>query len=124
MQKGSQQQVEIITEAEFSSSRSQAENSLNKRVMAGVIKQIANENNELAVTLRDKGKIKQAQKVLRDNTSYLRGQAGRVGAYGAPLKSLAEENEKDANNLDSGNWSASRKAMKARQHKLKTQQAY
>ena len=47
----------------LTTSKDVAEKSLNKRVMNSVIEQIATEQNERAVELRDKGKIKEAKKV-------------------------------------------------------------
>lgn len=111
--------------ARFTNSEAEAKSSINKRVMSSVIEQIATERNERAVTLRDKGKIKEAKKVLEDNAAYLQEEAQNLGGSFAPvLNDLATKNQKDSQNLEGKNWTASRKEMRARQYKQKTQQSY
>ena len=111
--------------ATFTDSKQQAEGSINKRVMSSVVEYIATERNEEAVALRDKGKIKEARKVLQGNASYLENEAKKLGGTYAPtLNSLAKKNKMDSENLAEDKWTASRKAMKARQYKQKTQQSY
>ncbi len=109
----------------FTKDKSSAERSINKRVMSSVVEQIATEYNEKAVSLRDKGKIKEARKVLQDNAAYLQQEAQNLGdEYAGSLNDLARKNKMDSENLEEGRWTASRKNMKARQYKLKTQQSY
>lgn len=112
-------------EANFTKSKSEAEGSVNKRVMSSVIEQIATERNEEAVSLRDKGMVEKAKKVLQDNAAYLAREAINLGGSFAPeLNKMAEKNKADSENLEGNNWTASRKDMKARQYKQKTQQSY
>lgn len=111
--------------ARFTRSRKDATRSINKRVMSTVVEQIAVERNEKAVTLRDKGRIKEARKVLEDNAAYLQEEAQNLGGdYASSLNDLAVKNKKDSENLEEGRWAASRKMMKARSYKQKTQQSY
>jgi len=110
---------------EFTKSKSRADNSINKRVMSSVVEQIATEQNEKAVLLRDQGKIKQAKKLLQDNAAYLKKEAENLGENFAPaLNEMAKKNKMESQNLEGNNWAASRKSMKARQYRQKTQQSY
>lgn len=109
----------------YSNDKDLAEGSTIKRVMSSVIEQIATERNERAVSLRDKGKVGEARRVLEENAAYLRQNAQELGGAFAPtLNEMADKNLKDSKNLEGRNWTASRKEMKARQYKQKTQQSY
>jgi len=109
----------------LTNSKQEAQNTINKRVMRGVVEQIATERNEKAVALRDKGNIKDARKVLEGNAAYLRDQAKNLGGdFEQELNKMAEKNNDESQNLDNGKWAASRKSMKARQYRQKTQQSY
>ena len=102
----------------------EAEATLNKPVMADVAVQIATERNEEAVSLRDKGDIAGAKKVLEENAAYLKDAAG---AFASPaLGSLSSENERQAAEIDGDDdtWNVTRKAMRAGQHNAKVQQSY
>ena len=103
-------------------SREEAEKSVNKRVMTEVVNQIAIERNERAVKLRDLGKIMEAKRQLRANSAYLKKHAKRFGSK--KLGDLARENDSDAEAVSGPRWNQTRKAMRARQYKGKTQQAY
>ncbi len=106
----------------FSASRPEADASVNKKVMTGVVNQIAIEENERAVKLRDKGKVKEAKKVLEKNADYLNREATRLGS--SELRSMGERNLNDAESLSTDAWSKTRKSMRARQYRGKTQQSY
>ena len=116
----------------FSSNAKDVEDSLNKPVMSQVTQQIATENSEQAVNLRDKGDIDGARKVLQDNAQYLKrsreaytsGVAPAAPASASALSDLQKQSEEAANNLDSGSWDRTRKVMRYDQHKAKVQQAY
>jgi Ca-activated chloride channel family protein len=109
-----------------------AEASINKQVMSQVTEQVATENSEKAVELRDKGDVAGARKALEENASFLKDQRGILGsgtAAAAPasveaLKKLEESSREAANNLDNDNWDKTRKVMRSDQHKSKVQQAY
>ena len=117
--------VQETASLRYTKDKTAAERSLNKRVMSSVVEQIGTIRNEKAVDLRDKGKIKEAKKVLEENAAYLRQEAQGLGdQYAGALNDLAKKNKMDSENLDEGRWAASRKEMKARQYKLKTQQSY
>ena len=109
-----------------------AEASINKQVMSQVTEQVATENSEKAVELRDKGDVAGAKKALEENASFLKDQRSVLGsgvAAAAPasveaLKKLEESSREAANNLDNDNWDKTRKVMRSDQHKSKVQQAY
>ncbi|MEZ5923115.1 MAG: VWA domain-containing protein [Hyphomicrobiaceae bacterium] len=100
----------------------EAEASLNRKVMTDVTTQIATEQNEEAVKLRDQGDTQGAVELLKKNSEYLKEQAGRLSA--PDLDALGTENEVQAGNIASGEWNATRKAMRAKQYKDKVQQSY
>lgn len=55
----------------FSHDKELIASSENKEVMVSSVQLVANETNKLALALRDQGKVKEAQKMLLDNASYL-----------------------------------------------------
>jgi Ca-activated chloride channel family protein len=103
----------------FSDSRLKSENSINKTIYADVVEQVAIENNERALALRDKGQVQEAQRVLMDNSSYLRSNSKRLDSK--KLDDYAVENEKDADGVKKENWSVQRKSMRETQGARKSQ---
>lgn len=103
----------------FSDSKSKVESSLNKRVYADVVEQIAIEQNERALALRDAGQIDEAKKILTHNSSYLYMNADKLDS--PKLAGYAGENQEDAENLDGVDWNAQRKSMRENQSMRKTQ---
>ncbi len=110
----------------------EAEASVNKSVMSQVTEQVATENSEKAVEMRDKGDMAGARKVLEDNAAYLNKQRGYVTSGAAPapaasakaLDDLERKSREAANSLEGEAWDKTRKAMRYDQHKSKVQQAY
>jgi len=91
--------------------------------MAAVATQTAVERNEQAVSLRDKGRVDEARKVLQKNAAYLDREAKRLGA--ASLSKMKEKALQDAGNLAKpGEWNRTRKSMRRDQYRSKTQQSY
>jgi hypothetical protein len=103
----------------FSDSKATVKNCLNKKVLADAVEQIAIENNKKALELRDKGEMAKAIDALTRNTAYLEFN-GRV-LDSEKLKTYAGENEIDADNLDSYNWTRQRKSMRENQTKRSMQ---
>ena len=103
----------------FSDAKAKVESSVNKPVYADVVEQIAIENNERALALRDKGQIDEAKQVLMKNSSYLRSNATALDS--TKLDSYAYENEKDADAVEDANWNVQRKEMRESQSVRKTQ---
>jgi len=106
--------------ARFSSSKQLVDKKTNHKVMVDVVEQIATERNELAVTLRDQGKIDKAREVLGDNAGYLNSNAAKYNSK--KLKDFGMQNEADAMNLDEQNWTRQRKSMRYEQSSRKRQQ--
>lgn len=125
LQKKSRETLSANTKINFTKNKKRAAKAVNKRVMSDVIEQIAIERNEQAVSLRDKGDVKRAKMLLQNNAAYLAKEAQNLGGSFAPkLKDLAKKNKADAENLTGEKWRASRKEMKARAYRQKTQQSY
>jgi Ca-activated chloride channel family protein len=108
--------------ASFSASMAEIDAKTNREVMVSVVESIANENNRMAVSLRDQGKVREAQKVLINNSAYLRTEGTRL--HSPKLMSTAGSNDEDADNLEADKWVGRRKMMRKMQHSTSTQQAY
>jgi Ca-activated chloride channel family protein len=129
---GARSTADAGVKARISADAKEAEGSINKSVMSQVTEQVATENSERAVELRDKGDIAAAKRALEENASYLSRQKSALGAglAAAPTASvealgkLEEKSREAANSLDDGTWEKTRKAMRQDQHKSKVQQAY
>jgi Ca-activated chloride channel family protein len=129
---GARAEAKASVTARFTEDAKEAEASVNKGVMSQVTEQIATENSEKAVELRDKGDIQAARKVLEENADYLNSQKSAlgVGALAAPtasistLDKLEAKSREAAANLEGENWDKTRKVMRQDQHKSKVQQAY
>ena len=63
--------IESKLNVTYTTSDSVVEEQTNKKVMIDVVRQIATENSEKAVALRDQGQIQQAEQALRHNSEYL-----------------------------------------------------
>lgn len=103
----------------FTESESTVEKSVNSTVMVDVVEQIANEQNELAMSMRDKGRVEEARKLLETNSEYLAGNAKKYDSE--KLYNDHKENANDAENLDQSSWTRQRKFMIFRQSTRKTQ---
>lgn len=105
--------------ASFSNSESKSDATLNKTMYADVVEQIAIENNERALALRDKGQIGQANQVLLDNVLYLRFNAEKLDSK--RLNEYAGINSLDADAVQKDDWNVQRKSMREEQTIRKTQ---
>lgn len=109
----------------FSASKKDQKAGVNREVVAEVTTQIANERNERALSLRDKGKANEARALLQKNAEYLKKQAQQLpAASAAQLNKMSKKNLEDAEKLSGSEWTKQRKIMRARQYKSKTQQSY
>lgn len=109
--------------ARFTESSKVVEQNTNADVMGVAVEQKAIETSKQAVELRDKGKIKEAQKILRSNASMLGLSAKKY--KNKKLEKLKNIQEEEADMLgDSSNWNKQRKQMRSDQHKWETQQTY
>lgn len=106
----------------FSDSPAVVASSVNKGVMIDVVRLIGAERSEQAVVLRDAGRKEEAQKILKGNAVFLKGNAE---IYLSPaLSHDALSNESDAKNLDGEKWQRSRKMMRSYQQGTANQQSY
>ncbi len=111
-----------VVTATFTDSTQLVEKETNALVMTAVVEQLAVEKNQLAVKLRDEGKIKEARQVLLDNASKLEEDAAKYDSK--ELEKLRDINRNDAENLDERQWNKQRKSMRREQHKSQSQQQY
>ena len=100
-------------------SQARVEKAVNSRVMVDVVEQIANERNELAVTMRDNGQIEKAKVLLFENTVFLNSNAAQYDSD--KLYKFEKENKDDAANLEGPGWNKQRKSMRSRQSSSRTQ---
>lgn len=129
---GARDTVETTVQVRFTDDAKEAEASLNKAVMSQVTEQIATENTERALELRNQGDVAGAKKMLMDNASFLGRNKAALGSGSAPapsasissLSSLEEKSREAAEALDEADWERTRRAMRYDQHKSKVQQAY
>jgi len=105
--------------AKVSDSQKAVDAGLNKRISADVVEQIAIENNEKALALRDAGQVVASQHVLMENVSYLRSNADKLESE--KLDAYAVENEADADAVQDEDWNVQRKVMRESQSVRKTQ---
>ena len=132
LDKGGPARVSTQPRVRFSSDAKDVDEGINKEVMTQVAAQIATENSEKAVELRDKGDIAGARQLLQENArsigklsvDYGSGPDAAAPASISKLKELEEQNRVAAENLDEDSWGRTRKAMRADQHKAKVQQSY
>jgi Ca-activated chloride channel family protein len=105
----------------FTNSKSLVEEKTNTNVMVKVVELIATERNEMALSLRDKGKIKEAKDLLGVNEEYLHSNAT---LYNSPqLYEYEQQQVEDKKNMDERNWTRQRKVMRSNQFRSRTQQS-
>jgi len=105
-----QERLRSTVTATFTDSKELVKSSGNKKVLAAAARQVASEKSELAMSLRDEGKIEEAKKVLHSNTLYLKEKAGEYESVW--LEKDAASNARQAENLAPGKWEAERKRSK------------
>lgn len=122
----------LAVSGRVSDDRKQQTASRDGEIMSEVTVQIATERSEEAVSLRDKGDLDGARKLLRENAAYLDETAKDLATAAAPpsakvmkeLRQLQESNVSASSNLSEENWAKTRKAMRYEQHKAKKRQSY
>lgn len=101
-------------------SKAFADGRINKNIRADVIEQIAIENNEKALALRDNGQIEKAKQVLLYNSTYLKENAKTLSS--PKLEAYAIENTADADTIENEQkWIRQRKGMRESQSIRRTQ---
>jgi Ca-activated chloride channel family protein len=71
MQTEATQKAAGSVEVRFSNSKDEVKKNLNKHVTADVVELLAVERNEMAMKLRDEGRLGEARQKLKDNVLYL-----------------------------------------------------
>jgi Ca-activated chloride channel family protein len=93
-----------------------------KEVAEAVVLQVATENADRAVALRDEGKLEEAQGVLEANALFLNQSATELGSN--KLLEYADDNEEFAEEIIEGDWVEQRKMMRDSSFENTTQQTY
>jgi len=96
--------------AHFTTSKSRVEENTNDKVMVDVVTQIAVEKSQVAVKLRDEGKIDEARKLFHGNANYLELNAKKFNSK--QLENYAGEQMMNADQVDK-NWNLQRKNITA-----------
>jgi len=106
----------------FVASAAEAGRHVDRDVMVRAVELVSNEQNRLAVKLRDQGQADEARRILQGNADWLNMNSA---FYNAPaLKKLEDQNRSDADNLDENSWKRQRKVMRRVQHQYEIQQSY
>ncbi len=108
--------------ARFTADKSEISRRRDREVMVRAVQLVSNEQNRMALQLRDQGKQQQAQQILQDNAAWLDMNSVTYGS--AKLKDLKRQNEEDARNLTPGKWKKRRKVMRREQHRMDALQSY
>jgi len=119
MKNNAEEKQSTTVTASLTRSREMYDSKQNKVVYADVVEQIAIENNEKALALRDQGQIEKAKAELISNTAYLRSNAAELGS--GKLDVYAVENENDAKAVQQEDWSGQRKVMRESQTMRRSQ---
>jgi Ca-activated chloride channel family protein len=116
------ERVAEISTVQFTRSSEKVEASVDKDAMISTVEQIAVEKNKEAVKLRDAGRLKEAEKVLRGNAVYLKEEAKKYDSE--RLREQSEKNETAADNVKGSGWTRHRKLMRKDQYTIDKQQSY
>jgi Ca-activated chloride channel family protein len=109
-----------IASNRFTKSPALVESSTNRAVMASAIEQIGVEKNQLAVSLRDQGRIEEARRVLMANAAFLAENAARYESK--ELESFSSVQQESAGKLDAEQWNGMRKSMQNDNNARQSQQ--
>jgi Ca-activated chloride channel family protein len=94
----------------------------NAVVMSAVAEQLAAEKNNIAIHLRDQGKIAEAQQVFLDNVRCLAEESAQYRSQ--TLQDLQQNSLIAVQYLDHHNWQRQRKRMREQLYKITQQQKY
>jgi len=119
---GEKETLYSTSHVHFTNLQASVDKSVNSMVMIDVVEQIANEKNEMAVTLRDKCQVDEAKKMLLGNAAYLNSNAAIYDSE--RLRQNEKDNKDDASNLSGAAWNKQRKSMRSRQTGSRTQNSY
>jgi Ca-activated chloride channel family protein len=94
--------------ARLTDSKSIVEENLNSRVMVDVVTLLAIEKSQMAVKLRDEGKIDEARNLFNLNATHLKSQAVRFNSR--ELENLSKEQSLNGDQVDK-DWNMQRKEI-------------
>jgi Ca-activated chloride channel family protein len=121
MQTNTTDRLSSSVSANFSDSLAVVEKNLNVLVCTDCVLQLANAQNILATSLRDRGDVAGARRVLITNSRYLKDFAEKYKS--ATLLIRGKDNYSQALTLESADWKRSRKQMRYLQNLDAIQQA-
>jgi Ca-activated chloride channel homolog len=113
--------LEGTADVVFCKSSSTVEKQTNKKLMVDVVKLVAAENNDLVITLRDKGDIRGAQKAAESNEAYININEVRFGSQALAQELINQKQFNDSLEQDE-EYKKSRKDMRAIQYQNRTNQ--
>lgn len=107
----------------FTGSKQIVDDSKDRETLVDAVKQIATETSEEAISLRDKGDVAGAQRLLEQNSAFLLDEAEELAS--PELEGLGYSNQADAAVIeDDEDWNSNRKRMKKESYELQSQQSY
>lgn len=122
MATGKTERTKDTVQLSFTRSKNEVARAENRAVMVAAYESIAVAQNREAVALRDQGKVREAEKVLRDNAGWLQKKARKYKSK--RLNTYSTKNLDDASNLDERSWNKQRKTMRKTQYELDSQQSF
>jgi Ca-activated chloride channel family protein len=110
---GGRRVIEKTVAGRFSPSDEEVRGSIDKKVMEPILELEARARSRKAIELRDKGKVEEARKVLRDNAARLEQGQRLYRLKSSRLLKLQQNNAEAAASIDDrAKWNASRKQMR------------
>jgi Ca-activated chloride channel family protein len=122
LQTGSRTSLRGGAAVTFTDSPAVVEQMTNRDVMIAVVSQTGADSNELAVALRDEGKIEESRAAFLYNALYLEEAAKRWSDDRLQLD--AEANAEASKNLEEEKWNRERKKQQELQLKTRSQRAH
>lgn len=108
--------------ARYSDSSIEAQQAVNLGVYEEALEQVANTLNEQAISLKDKGQHSKAKELIQGYANMLEDNSEKFNS--SKLKALAEEAQRDSDELESRDWNEQRKDLKGRNYSRSKQQTY
>ncbi len=110
---GGRRRIEQSVAGRFSPSDDEVRRSIDPKVMEPILELQARRRSRQAIELRDKGKVEEARKVLRDNAAELKRGQQLYRLKSSRLRKLQENSAKAAASIrDRAKWNTSRKQMR------------
>lgn len=122
MVNGAIDRLTALSTVAFTNSVTEIEAHTNKQVMIAAVEAIANDNNRLAVKLRDEGRAREAKELLLGNYRTLNESAQKYDSD--KLKESANSNLEDSEKLEEVQWNSQRKTMRKNQQRVDSQSTY